>query len=192
MATMTDASLTEFFRDLLRESMRSQAVDSSEETEFYLVKLLERFARPDSDWFDRPLALEYLEAHHTPTPERCRKLKKIGDTTLFVAGVLIEAVHRQPVSADYYIGLGRSAYGQLSALTAGAVAAPRDSFAELAARFPDFVRVLADLSMEQLFRSDARVVRVYTRWLCSRGQRDGQWLMDRGIVPFAPEVPRRH
>ena len=33
-------NLTEFFRDLLRDAMRRSAVQSTEETEFYLVKLL--------------------------------------------------------------------------------------------------------------------------------------------------------
>ena len=37
-------TLTAFFRELLQEAMRAQQVRSSEDTEFYLVKLLEAFA----------------------------------------------------------------------------------------------------------------------------------------------------
>ena len=106
-------NLTEFFRDLLQSATHSQEVRSSEDTEFYLVKLLEGFAHPPHDWFDRPLALEYLESFHSPVAHRFGKLKRVGDTALFVSGVFMESVHRQLVSSDYYMQLGRTAYSHL-------------------------------------------------------------------------------
>ena len=68
-----ERNLTEFFRDLQQNAMRTQSVASSADTEFYLVKLLEGFAHPERDWFERPLALEYLEAFHAPAPNRSGK-----------------------------------------------------------------------------------------------------------------------
>ena len=178
-------TLTEFFRDLLKGAMRTHEVKSSEHAEFYLVSLLERFAHPDEDWGTRPLALDYLESFHSPTPHRYAKLKRVGDTALFVAGIFMEHLERQLVSADYYMSLGQVAYRHLAAasgdpVTRGAV------FAEMADRFPDFVRVLAEISFAQLFRSDEHVVRIYTRWLRTGGKQDAQWLLRHGIVPVDP------
>lgn len=185
-------NLTEFFRELLQSAMRSQAVQSSQETEFYLVKLLERFARAEGEWFARPLALEYLESFHSPMAHRAGKLRHVGDTSLFISGLFMESLHRQLVSADYYTQLGRTAYEHLSRLSSEVAALPGDSFAELADRFPDFVRVLTAISFEQLFPGDVHKLRVYTRWLYTHGERDARWLLDHGVTPYVPPSTRRH
>ena len=109
-------TLTEFFRDLLQGALRSQEVEPSENAEYYLVALLERFAHPEQKWDARPLALEYLESFHSPTPFRFAKLKHVGDTALFLSGIFMERLERQLVSTDYYTSLGRVAYGHLAAL----------------------------------------------------------------------------
>jgi hypothetical protein len=175
-------TLTEFFRDLLQGALRSQEVEPSEHAEYYLVALLERFAHPDPDWDARPLALEYLESFHSPTQFRFAKLKHVGDTALFLAGIFMERLERQLVSADYYTSLGRVAYGHLAALHGGAIGKRHDVFAEMSERFPEFVRVLAEISFEQLFPGEERKVRVYTRWLRTRGRRDYEWLLRHGLV----------
>jgi hypothetical protein len=190
--SVVQRNLTEFFRELLQTAMQRQAVESSEETEFYLVKLLERFARAERGWFSRPLALEYLESFHSPAAHRFGKLRHVGDTSLFVSGLFMESLHRQLVSADYYTQLGRTAYDHLSKLSCDVGAPPRDSFAELADRFPDFVRVLAEISFEQLFPGDIHKLRVYTRWMYTHGDVDAKWLLRHGITPYKPAKPRRH
>jgi hypothetical protein len=185
-------NLTEFFRDLLQSAMLSQEVRSSEDSEFYLVKLLEGFARAPRDWFDRPLALEYLESFHSPLTHRYGKLKRVGDTALFVSGLFMESMHRQLVSSDYYMQLGRTAYAHLSELPGEGGRARGDLFAELAERFSDFVRVLAEISFESLFRGDVHTLRIYTRWMYTRSERDARWLVRHGIIPYAPANRQRH
>ncbi|GBD26469.1 hypothetical protein HRbin30_01801 [bacterium HR30] len=186
-------NLTEFFRELLRSAMQAQAVRSSEDVEFYLVKLLESFAHPPRRFDDRPLALDYLESFHMPLPHRYGKLKHVGDTALFMAGLFLEALHRKIVSSDYYTELGRTAYSQLARLGTGSGAAPvRDLFAELADRFPELVRVLAEISLRDLFPGDEHALRVYTRWLYTRSEHDAQWLMKQGLIPFAPTKKTTH
>lgn len=185
-------SLGEFFHDLLRGALRTHAVQPSEPTEHYLVTLLERFARPAPDWDARPLALAYLESFHQPRPLRLAALRQVGDTALFLSGVFMDSLERRAVSAEYYIRLGRGAYGQLSALTAGGRAAPGDVFDEMAAGFPDFVRVLSEVRFEDMFRGDVETVRVYTRWLRTRGRQDAEWLLRHGITPIDPGLKSRH
>ena len=189
---VVERNLTEFFRELLQSAMRTQAVRSSEETEFYLVKLLETFAHTERDWFDRPLALDYLESFHSPLPHRYGKLKRVGDTALFVSGLFMESLHRKLVSSDYYMELGCTAYRHLAVISTGLGAVPGDLFAELSERFSDFVRVLAEISFEDLFRGDIHTLRVYTRWMYTRNERDARWLSRHGIIPYLPERRRQH
>ncbi len=185
-------SLAEFFRDSVRSAMRTHEVESSEPAEHYLVALLERFAKPVPGWDSRPLALEYLESFHSSRPHRCAKLKHVGDTALFLSGVFMEHLERRTVSTDYYMGLGRIAYHQLAGLGAAGPETSVDVFAEIALRFSDFVRVLSEVSFAELFPGDEQTVRVYTRWLRTRGRQDAQWLLRRGIVPFDPGLKSRH
>lgn len=187
-ARLIDRTLTDFFRDLLQTAMRARAVTSSEDTEFYLVSLLERFAHPQPDWNDRPLALEYLESLQSSPPHRYIKLKHVGDTSLFLSGIFMDRLERQLVSTDYYIALGRLAYQQLSV----GPATRRKMFTEMAERFPVFVDVLAEISFEQLFKGAMQTVRIYTRWLRTRAAQDARWLMRRGIVPVDPGSRFRH
>lgn len=185
-------NLTEFFRELLKSAMKAQAVRSSEDVEFYLVKLLEQFAHPPRRFDDRPLALDYLESFHMPLAHRYGKLKHVGDTALFMAGLFIEALHRKIVSSDYYTELGRTAYQQLARLGSGMSAHPRDLFAELADRFPELVRVLAEISFRDLFPGEEHALRAYTRWLYTRSEHDARWLMKQGLIPFAPTKKTTH
>ncbi len=185
------SSLTEFFHDLVRAAMAAQRVASSEDTEFYLVQLLAAFARPDrGDLLDPPLAIDYLEAAHLPPPQRYGKLRRVGDTALFVSGVFVDSLDRGAVGPDYYASLGRNAYAQLSAASKReAASAP---FEELADRFPEFVRVLGEISDQELFRRQQDTLRLYSRWLRTRGQREANLLVRRGLIPIAPTSSQRH
>jgi len=188
---LVDRTLTEFFRELLQSAMRTQEVQLREETEFYLVTLLEKFARTERDWFDRPLGLEYLESFHDPLVHRVGKLKRVGDTALFVSGLFMESLHRKLVSADYYMQVGREAYSHLSGLS-GVGAGSGDLFAELAERFGEFVSILAEISFERFFAGDVHTLRVYTRWMYTQNDRDARWLMRQGLIPCVPPTRRQH
>ncbi|GIW41297.1 MAG: hypothetical protein KatS3mg076_1874 [Candidatus Binatia bacterium] len=184
MPALVRSNLKELFRELVQKAMEAQDVRSTEDSEYYLVTLLERFARPRQDWFDKPLALEYLESFHTGRADRYQKLKKVADTSLFVSGIFLETVERTLVGTEYYIRLGRTAYGHLALESAR-------PFGELSEKFREFVRVLSEISFSELFRSEHQVVRLYTRWLRTGSRRDYEWLMRRGLVPvLAPEGTR--
>ena len=184
-------SLTLLFRQLVRTAMAAQQVESSETTEFYLVQLLEGFARPGrGGLLDRPLALDYLEAFHLPASQRYEKLKRVADTALFISGTFVDSLERSVVGPDYYTSLGRNAYARLSAQPPRASLA--ELFGELAGRFPEFVRVLTEISAQELFRRQEDTVRLYKRWLHTRGRREADLLVRRGIIPFAPPSTQRH
>ncbi len=183
---VTRRPLADFFRDLVRDAARSQEVTISESAEHYLVHLLEHFARPEPGWNRRPLALDFLESFGVDGTERAGKLRRVGDTSLFLSGVFMEYLERQIVSVDYYISLGSSAYSHLANAPAGPLARTRSLFAEMAETFPELVRVLTDVSFERIFRSERQTVRAYSRWLHTGSQRDARWLMRRGVLPLAP------
>jgi len=184
-------NLTALFHELVRTAMNVQQVETSETTEFYLVQLLEGFARPDRrDLLDPPLGVDYLEALHLPARQRAGKLRRVADTSLFISGVFFDSLERKVVGAEYYATLGRTAYAHLSNDAGrGALAEP---FEELAGRFPQFVRVLAEISEREIFRRQQDTLRLYKRWLHTRGQREADLLVRRGLIPMAPSRQLRH
>lgn len=180
----------DFFRGLVRQSCDEQKVTPSENAEFYLVQLLERFIRHERGLLDRPLALDYLAAFDDDPQARYQRLRHVGDTALFVSGVFTESLEGKAVGCEYYTSLGGLAYQQLAALPG----TPRGRsvialFTEMSARFLDFVRVLSHMSLDELFASDRDTLRIYRRWLVTRGARDANVLLRRGVVPFAPKKP---
>ena len=188
---LTTGTLTALFHDLVCSAMAAQQVESSETTQFYLVQLLEAFVRPArSDLLDPPLGIDYLAAQHLPAAQRYEKLKRVADTALFVTGIFVDSLERSLVGPEYYTSLGRTAYAHLSSQP------PRASlqtlFGELAGRFSEFVRVLGEISAQDLFRREQDTLRLYKRWLQTRGQREADLLVRRGIIPFAPPTTQRH
>src|SRR5262245_41531243 len=184
-------TLTTLFHDLVRSAMATQQVESSETTEHYLVSLLEAFVRPSQrDLLDPPLGVDYLTALHLPAAQRYDKLKRVADTALFITGVFVDSLERSLVGPDYYAAIGRNAYAGLSALPRRTGLA--ELFGELATRFPEFARVLMEISAQELFRRQEDTLRLYKRWEHTRGQREADLLVRRGIIPFAPSTSRRH
>jgi len=181
-------TLTALFRDLVRGAMATLRVDSTETTEFYLVRLLETFTRPGrGDLLDPPLAIDYLEAFQLPASQRFGKLRRVADTALFVTGIFVDSLDRKLVGPDYYAALGRNAYAHLS-VEAGPLG---DSFEELAGRFPEFVRVLGEVAEEGLFKREQDTLRLYKRWLAHGGAREADVLVRRGLIPVRQTTTRQ-
>lgn len=182
-AGILESHPTEFFRELVRDAMQAQGFESIEETEFYLVALLESHLRTRGGLLDKPLALTYLEAESGAPTESFQRYKQVGDTALFVSGLFVECLERTVVQPTYYVELGQLAYRRIAEIGAERV---REMFDALATQFGDLVRVLGAISTRELFGSDRDTLRIYKRWLLTRGETDAAELVRRGIIPGEP------
>lgn len=176
---------TEFFRGLVRDAMDAQGFESVEETEFYLVALLEAHVRRQGGLLDQPLALTYLEAEAGAPTESFQRYKQVGDTALFVSGLFVDCLERTVVQPAYYVELGQLAYRRIAEVGAECV---REMFDTLATEFSGLVRVLGEISTRELFASDKDTVRIYRRWLLTRGDADAAELTRRGIILTEPST----
>lgn len=196
------ASLQEFFKDSVAAAMANQGVAADDHTAYYVVNLLTLFARHET-LYDRgkpgpglqPLALLLAAAADTPDREtRNALLRRVGDTSLFVAGFLGDGFARKLIDVDYYIDMGGAAYGRLHDNVRGT----RDGrafgpvFAELAAKFGDFVDVLAEIR-DSGKAAAIDVLRLYELWLKTRSRRAARLLREHGLEPNATlDVATRH
>lgn len=187
------ASLVEFFKDAVTEAMQQQKVRAADQTSYYVVNLLTLFARSEA-LFDpaadgpllRPLAAMLADAvAASDSQERNFALQRLGDVSLFVAGFFGEGLASKPVDVDYYVHMGGSAYGSLSENVRGTVRgrAYGEVFAELAAKFQDFVDVLAEVRDQARASRDVDVLRLYELWLKTGSARAARLLRNAGVEP---------
>jgi hypothetical protein len=180
----------EYFKELVEGALVRQRVPSSEDATFYLVSLLVGYVSPPRDAADaleEPMAIRLARTLQSGGREQRDGLRQIGDASLFVSGFFADSLAQRLVDIDYYISLGAYAYGSLSRRDADAFAAV---FGELAEKFASYVDVLAEVSDRTSLGSNGDLLRLYEKWLRTRSRRNGDLLVERGIVPNA-SIPTR-
>lgn len=110
-------SLLEFFREELTLAFEHTGVETSEETEAYLVHLLDGYMRIDPEsadelGFDKPAAVLLEEAMYSAGERRIEIYRRLGDASLYNCGFFSERLNRR-VGPAYYRRLGRTAYQSL-------------------------------------------------------------------------------
>lgn len=187
------ASLQEFFKDSVAGAMTRQGLNADDHTAYYVVNLLTLFARSEA-LFDRtdngtelrPLALILAEAvDSVRAEERQYALQRVGDISLFIAGFFGDGMARRLVDVDYYVNMGGSAYSALSEQVRGSLRGQVYGavFAELSAKFQEFVDVLADVRSAASAREDVDILRTYELWQRTGSRRAERELRRLGIEP---------
>ncbi|MEN3339521.1 MAG: hypothetical protein V7647_3197 [Acidobacteriota bacterium] len=173
-----------YFKELLDSALARQHVTAGDLTSYYLVNLLCQFVRADAcDGLGRhaePLALRLARALEQGGSAQRAQLRSLGDMSLFVSGYFAESFPRRTVDVDYYVSMGEYAYGSLSRRDRDAFA---EVFGELSRKFVGFMDVLSDVSEQTGAPSSGDALRIYEKWLRTGSAREGQKLLDRGIVP---------
>lgn len=178
-------SAVEYFKELVETALANQRVQAGELTAYYVVNLLCGFLHldrlhPDTESLDEPLAMRLGRALESGGSDQRRQLRRIGDLALFISGFFSDSLRRKVVDVDYYASMGGYAYASLSRREDESFA---PVFAELADKFIAFVDILNEVSERSALTSNADVLRLYEKWLRTGSPRDGQRLVERGIVP---------
>lgn len=101
------------WRAIVHEAQAAADRHLDEDLESYLVFLLMRFT-------DRPemvkavLALEFLSGLASLGTLRRERLRDVGDQCLIYSGLFPRQAERRCVNLGYFVGMGRSAYQELS------------------------------------------------------------------------------
>jgi hypothetical protein len=181
-----------FFHEAVTEALDHQKVTASPSTVHYLTNLLSRFARTErlldktENGRELPtLAMYYKRAVECSTErERVATLKRLGDVSLFVAGLFADSFNRKLIDVDYYIAMGGTAYAYVAERSqSGEDGVKRVLFGELSEKFTDFVDVLDEVSESSRYRGNRDIMRLYERWLRTGSPRAAKSLARLGIVP---------
>lgn len=182
--------LTEYFRSEVTTARDELGMDLEELLEYYVVRLLCDYSRPETQPANgnEALALMYKRALDAPIGERVQILKNLGDAALYVSGFFVEFIERQLIDLDYYIAMGGTAYGSLSEL----VGSQRngETFGELYGKLAKQFATLVDLLNEVASKgakadalNDQQLLRMYDRWTRTGNARIQKKLADVGLFP---------
>jgi hypothetical protein len=195
-AVLSTAAPQDFFRDLLSIAVAHQRAKVHDETLAYLVNLLSGSIEADPELNNKPLAFLLKDALEEEGPLRLARLRKLGDTSLFVSGFLPESLNRRAVGVDYYISMGERAYdalgGAVARRTRGAseLTAHRSVFQELAQKFKQLVDLLNEVAERTWLNTNAGVVRLYDRFLDTNSMRLASLLRGHGVMTPIPITVR--
>lgn len=137
-ASIRQGARTELWQQLVREAEERADRELDELRESYLVFVLIRH-QEDQHLLARIQALEWLSAQEEIGTVRADALRDVGDRCLLIAGLFPGLADRRRVSVDYYIDLGRGAYGEVAHCSRAGYA---ELFQRLARSYHDLVRVL--------------------------------------------------
>ena len=177
-----------YFKELLDSALARQHVTAGDLTAYYLVNLLCQFVRADAcESFGRdaePLALQLARALGQPADRSSGRSFEASGISLFSCPAsFADSFPRRAVDVDYYVSMGEYAYGSLSRQDRGRLrGGVRRALTQVRRFYWTCWRTSAS-TPARLSRNDA--LRLYEKWLRTGSARDGQRLLDRGIVPNA-------
>lgn len=187
---VVNGSLKEFFKLLVEEVVRRQQVSLEEVTEFYLVNMLAEYAQAEKLFTEaaegrrdtEALAVLYHRALLQDRDEKIRTLRRLGDLSLYTSGFFHQSLEDRVVGADYYMQMGKTAYGAVAELSGATAFA--SVYQELHAKFSAVVEVLEEIAARGLCASgpqgQMRVFEAFSR-TGSAGLR--HVLVDSGVLP---------
>lgn len=188
------AKMSDYFHDIVDDAVRAKKVEASAAAQLYLVQLLSDFARPDEQlgeaMKESPTLLLHEAIHVAEGKERFKRLRNLGDGTLYGLGFFAANADNRGVDRGYVAHVGSAAYDHAAAMLrvgGGTSGGPMDVLAELSLKFQRFVEVfayIADGAMAQSARGAQGVVRLYERWLKTGSSALASELAERGLNPM--------
>ncbi|MEM6454819.1 MAG: hypothetical protein AAF772_06960 [Acidobacteriota bacterium] len=178
-----------YFKNLVDQAIAHQRLDSSEDSAFYLVQLLDAFIRPD-----RVFARAGIAEHtalgevycHAANQDGVRKFmlyKLVGDASLFLAGFFPEGCggRHKLVGPQYFMRLGGRAYHEAAQAARSWASAP--VLQEIGSGFARFVDVLNEVAEScALGAGQPSLLTLYQRWAETGSSRTACTLQRQGIV----------
>jgi hypothetical protein len=182
----------EYFKENVEASLARQHVHPKcPLTQYYLVTLLCQYVHLDitvrTDYVDA-LALRLGRGLQSGGKEQWMLLRSLGDDALFLVGFFSDSLNHRMIDADYYVDIGRRAYGIVSHQPH----ALGEVFKELYRNFVGFSDVLADINERTGMTSSTNLLRLYEKWLRTRSERDYKTLVEHGLLPNESIGPRFH
>ncbi len=186
----------EYFRSKVSAATSQLKTQIDDKIEFYLVNLLCDFIDPtklrsdqdDIDVLDTPLAIMLKKAVESAPGTQARIFKRLGDTSLYIAGFFQGYFARKTFDIDYFISMGSSAYSHVSDIMRDRHqdAYFRQMYQSLAQEFQKLVAIVSVIAEEHPMaqKNDVNLLGIYEQWEKTQSNRLRKILEEQGIQPI--------
>ncbi|MCX6128859.1 MAG: hypothetical protein NTX25_07320, partial [Proteobacteria bacterium] len=133
-----------------------------------------------------PLALMLKKAIESSPDMQIKVYKRLGDTSLYLAGYFPAYFNRKTYDLAYYIDMGTAAYEQTSALMRAHKNDRHFSkvYSGLAQDFHKLVNIITELSESTPVTQDQDLIMAYKRWQSNKSGTLRRVLAEEGIKPI--------
>lgn len=177
----------DFFKEVVENAVVDQRIDTSSDSQVYLVALLADYAkRPQLQEVGEPFGVRLALAMNTSGGERFERLRTLGDDVLFISGFYSDHLRHRGLQLDYVSELGSVAYGGVASILRRHSKDAPVVFDELSDRFSAFVSLLqhvADSLMADALRDETDLLGLYQRWSRTGSRALADALVRMGVSP---------
>jgi len=178
----------DYFGQVVEAAFLERKIETFPQIKSYVVDLLTHFMFTDNLWAEedasgkkqsKMLAEILLSATQSEPRAKIKKLKQLGDHSLYVSGFFSDSLQRKIIDVDYYVDMGRTAYDTL----AGTV--DEDTFSalyrEMAQKFLVIVDVLTIISNKTRLTDDQNLLRLIDVYSKTGSEHLGETLVAKGF-----------
>ncbi len=182
--------LNSFFNEMVNDALDQRRLKTYPLVSKYLVDLLQFYTSSTNFENRETLAEQYLKAMQEESQAlKTKKLKNLGDMSLYVSGFFGDSLKRKVVDIDYYAEIGGRAYDCL------AQEIQEDTFSkvygEISSKFLDYVDVLTIVSQKSLVQSNEDLLRLYDRYITTGSELARDQLLEKGLIPSEEKKSRQ-
>lgn len=139
----------EYFREALEAALKEAPTDITDETQVYLVHLLNQFSHSEqafagTGYKEQITVADLFERANNADnkSESLRIYKHLGDISLYLLGFFKEERANKIVSLTYYNDMGAIAYANAASISRSQLISSAHLFNELSVKFSDLVALL--------------------------------------------------
>lgn len=170
------------WHQLVIEAEAKLGANLDQETESYLVFMLMRHLR-QPELVSSIFALALLESLQKHGKARLEALQQIGDQCLIFAGFFPEQARRRCVSQDYFVHMGRNAYGELWR---------KPIFVALTRHFVLLADILSQIRANNPLLRRQDLPELQERWESTGSRFAYRQMLEQGLLPIHSGHGARH
>lgn len=179
------ASLGAYFHETLTRALAARGITAPEDTEFYLVSLLEGLGH-DTRALSRTLVDMSIELERSAPAQRLSRLRSVGDQALSVSGLFDVHLERRGIARSYVVDMGVRAYRGASQLARTSrercERARAEVFCDLSERFQTYAEVLEGVRESTVLGTPDDVLALYERFCRTGSPALAERLLAHGVV----------
>lgn len=180
----------DFFTELIEDAAKTTQRENFHPLSYtYLSELLVSFLHTDKLFGiekgpSKMLAEQWLESQNYDLNAKIIRLKRLGDTSLYVAGFFASSFKRKLINQSYYIQIGEMSFLSLSKI----VGEPEfeDVYGHFSSHFTSYVDILTEVSQKVNIQKTGDLLELFERYIDSGSEWAEKQLIAEGMVPSYP------